>query len=250
MNKDYRIEIAVSDFATTRLAVEGGADRIELCGNLAEGGTTQSYGLLRACREAFSLPIYPIIRARGGDFVYTDHEFDIMKKDLQLCKELGFDGVVIGMLMTDGKLDIARNSKLVALAYPMGVTFHRAFDRCAEPFEALEQIIQMGCERLLTSGQKRTAPEGLEMITELQKKAGQDLIIMPGSGVRANNIIELANRTGCVEFHSSLRSLVNSKSDFHHPSFADDLESYQNNFIDPAEVSKLKQNLLNADANA
>jgi len=243
MNKRYKLEIAVSDFATTKLAVEGGADRIELCGNLAEGGTTQSYGVLRKSRETFSLPIFPIIRPRGGDFLYSEEEFNIMKQDILLCKDLGFDGVVIGMLQEDGKLDLSRNARLVELAYPMGVTFHRAFDRCADPFQALDQIIQMGCERLLTSGQEPTAPQGVDLIAELQKKAGQDLIIMPGSGVRAENILELANRTGCTEFHSSLRSLRNSDSEFRHPAFANDPESYQNNFIDPDEVAKLKNSL-------
>src|SRR5688572_5204919 len=124
----YIIEIATSDFLTTKSAVDGGADRIELCANLGEGGTTASYGLIMQCREAFSVLIYPIIRPRGGDFLYTDEEFAIMLHDIKLCKQLGCDGVVTGMLDAYGNIELKRISSLVEIAYPMGVTFHRAFD--------------------------------------------------------------------------------------------------------------------------
>ena len=175
----YLIEIATSDYVTTRSAVEGGADRIELCANLAEGGTTASYGTIIKCREAFDVALYPIIRPRGGDFLYTDEEFDIMLRDTKICKEAGCDGIVTGLLNVDGSIDIKRTSMLIRAAYPLGVTFHRAFDRCSNPFEALEQLIEAGCERILTSGQKPMAPEGVELIAELQRTGGHHIIIMP-----------------------------------------------------------------------
>lgn len=241
----FYIEIATSDFATTRAAVEGGADRIELCANLAEGGTTASYGTIRQCREAFTHTLlYPIIRPRGGDFLYTDEEFSIMLRDVELCKELGCDGVVIGLLQPDGKIDKLRSARLIHAAYPMGVTFHRAFDRCRDPFEALEELVEMGCERILTSGQQPTVTEGAELICSLQKAADDRIIIMPGSGLRKDNIKWLAEKTGCTEFHSSLRAKKTSGMEFIHPSFAGSAESYQNNWIDPQEVKDLRAALL------
>src|SRR5262245_9536464 len=141
----FLIEIATSDFITTQSAVKGGADRIELCANLAEGGTTPSAGMIRQCREAFDVLIYPIIRPRGGDFLYTEEEFRIMLHDVKLCRELGCDGVVIGLLESNGRIDLSRTARLVAAAYPLGVTFHRAFDRCNDPFAAMEQLIETGC---------------------------------------------------------------------------------------------------------
>jgi len=239
----FVIEIATSDFITTQSAVQGGADRIELCANLAEGGTTPSYGQLRKCREAFTVSLYPIIRPRGGDFLYTDDEFEMMLTDVRLCKELGCDGVVIGLLNVDGSIDIKRTSKLIEAAYPLGVTFHRAFDRCREPFEALEQLIQIGCERILTSGQQPAAPDGVDLIAQLNKAADERITIMPGSGVRKDNIKMLAEKTGCVEFHSSLRGKVKSKMEFIHPAFSSSAESYSNNDIDPDEVRALRTSL-------
>lgn len=239
----YIIEIATSDFITTKSAVEGGADRIELCANLAEGGTTPSYGTILQCREAFDVQLYPIIRPRGGDFLYTDEEFAIMLKDVKLCKQLGCDGVVIGMLLPDGHIDIKRTAALVEAAYPLGVTFHRAFDRCADPFTALEQLVDIGCERILTSGQQPAAPDAMEMIAQLNHIGSHRIIIMPGSGVRKENIKLLAEKTGCVEFHSSLRGKERSKMEFVHPAFADSAESYMNNAIDAEEVKALRSAL-------
>lgn len=240
----YIIEIATSDFATTRSAVEGGADRIELCANLAEGGTTPSYGTVKQCREAFDVLIYPIIRPRGGDFLYTADEFSIMLQDIKLFKELGCEGVVIGLLNQDGSIDVTRSSRLVEAAYPMGVTYHRAFDRCRDPFEALEQLVEMGCERILTSGQLPTVSEGVELIAELNKKALDRIIIMPGSGLRKDNIKWLAEKTGCREFHSSLRGKTASSMEFIHPCFAGSAESYMNNAIDAEEVRALRAALI------
>jgi len=240
---NYIIEIATSDFSTTQSAVEGGADRIELCANLAEGGTTPSYGQVKRCRESFDTLLYPIIRPRGGDFLYTKDEYETMVTDVKLCKQLGCDGIVIGLLNMDGSIDIARTSELIELAYPMGVTFHRAFDRCRDPIVALEELIEIGCERILTSGQKLTAPEGVELIAELNKIANDRIIIMPGSGVRKENIKMIAEKTGCTEFHSSLRSKTKSSMQFIHPQFENSEESYMNNSIKPEDVRTLRESL-------
>jgi len=240
----YIIEIATSDFLTTRSAVEGGADRIELCANLAEGGTTPSYAHIKKCREAFDIALFPIIRPRGGDFLYTKDEFEIMKNDIKLCNEIGCDGIVIGLLNMDGTIDMTRTSELIELAYPLDVTFHRAFDRCKDPFMALEELIEIGCQRILTSGQKPTVSEGVDLIAELNKKADDRIVIMPGSGVRKENIKMLAEKTGCIEFHSSLRGKAKSPMQFIHPAFANSEESYFNNEISPDEVRALRNALL------
>lgn len=247
----YIIEIATSDFLTTKSAVEGGADRIELCANLTEGGTTPSYAHIKKCREAFSVPLFPIIRPRGGDFLYNKDEFEIMCNDVKLCKEMGCDGVVIGLLNMDGTIDVVRTAELVELAYPLEVTFHRAFDRCKDPFEALEQLIETGCQRILTSGQQPSVhssqsivnEEAERLIAELNTRANNRIIIMPGSGVRKENIKLLAEKTGCVEFHSSLRGKVKSPMQFIHAAFANSEESYFNNAISPDDVRALRNAL-------
>ena len=240
---NYIIEIATTDFTTTKSAAEGGADRIELCAALSDGGTTASYGTIKKCREAFNVQLFPIIRTRSGDFLYTDEEFEIMMNEVTLCKDLGCDGIVIGLLNKNGEIDIKRASKLIELAYPLEVTFHRAFDRCKDPFEALEQLIETGCQRILTSGQQPAAPQGIDLITQLVKAANERIIIMPGSGVRKENIKELAEKTGAKEFHSSLRGKKKTKMEFIHPSFSDSTESYINPAIDSEEVKALRSAL-------
>ncbi|HEX6191553.1 MAG TPA: copper homeostasis protein CutC [Chitinophagaceae bacterium] len=239
----YVIEIATSDFTTTKAAVAGGADRIELCANLVEGGTTPSYGMIRQCREAFSVSLFPIIRPRGGDFLYTDDEYVTMLHDINICKQLQCDGIVTGLLQRDGDIDLKRMGKLIEAAHPMSVTFHRAFDRCSNPFEVLEELIQLGCDRILTSGQRPAAPDGVELIAELNRIGGHRIHIMPGSGVRADNIRMLAEKTGCTEFHSSLRGKEKSAMEFIHPAFEDSSESYMNNAIDPDAVRALREAL-------
>ena len=241
--KKYILEIATTDFETTKSALEGGADRIELCANLAEGGTTPSYATIRQCRD-FPVLLYPMIRPRGGDFLYTEDEFEIMRHDTMLAKQLGCDGIVTGFLNKDGTIDVNRTKSLVELAYPLGVNFHRAFDRCRDPFEALEQLIEAGCERILTSGQKAVAPEGIDLITQLVTAAKDRIIIMPGSGINKNNF-QLFAEIGCTEFHASLRSRIKSKMQFIHPAFKSSEESYLNNAIDREEVSAFKKAMTN-----
>ncbi len=240
---NYIIEIVTTDFITTKSAVEGGADRIELCAALSDGGITPSYGTIKKCRESFDVQLFPIIRSRSGDFLYTDEECKLMMDDLKLCKDLGCDGVVIGLLQKDGTIDKKRTAKLIEAAYPLEVTFHRAFDRSKDPFEAMEQLIEMGCERILTSGQQPVAIDGVELISQLIKVADKRIIIMPGSGVRKENIKELADKTGAVEFHSSLRSKQKSKMDFVHPAFTGSEQSYMNPFIDAEDIKALRNSL-------
>lgn len=243
MSRKYILEIATSDFESTSNAVAGGADRIELCANLGEGGTTPSYGVIKKCRESFDVKIYPIIRVRGGDFFYTEEEFECMLYDALRCKELGCDGIVIGFLNRDASIDTKRTAQLVETVYPLGVTFHRAFDRCIAPFEALEQLMNIGCERLLTSGQQLTAPEGAGLIAQLNTLAKGRISIMPGSGVRANNLLTLAAQTQCYEFHTSLRELKKSDMSFFPPAFEGNTEN-DHYSINEAAVRSMK-NILN-----
>ena len=239
----YIIEIATSDYSTTQAAVAGGADRIELCANLFEGGTTASYGTIMACRQDFDVLLYPIIRPRGGDFLYTDEEFSVMLQDVQMCKKAGCDGIVTGILLADGSIDVKRTAQLVAAAYPLGVTFHRAFDRCIDSHKAVAQLIEIGCERILTSGQQPKAIDAMPLIAALNELASGRIIIMPGSGVNKNNIKQLAEVTGCAEFHASLRGQRPSEMQYINPAFANDAESYVNNFVDANAVMALRETL-------
>ncbi|MBN9299913.1 MAG: copper homeostasis protein CutC [Filimonas sp.] len=233
----YTLEIAVFNITAAINAANAGADRIELCENGYEGGTTPSYGTLKQVIEKISIPVFPIIRPRGGDFLYSADEFSCMLADVQLCKELGYTGVVLGLLNADGTIDKKRTSQLTALAYPMEVTFHRAFDRCVRPLEALTDVIDAGCQRILTSGQFPEAPGGIALIKQLVTAAQDDIIIMPGSGVRSNNIVSLLQETGAVEIHSSARTNIPSSMEFICETMQEDL-SFTG--VSKEEVRKMK----------
>jgi copper homeostasis protein len=207
---NYILETIAFNTASCHTAQALGVQRIELCANPSEGGTTPSYGFIKAARAILQIDLYPIIRPRGGDFLYNDDEFESMKEDILMCKSLGCDGVVIGMLNKDATIDKIRASKLVSLAYPMGVTFHRAFDRCIDANKALQGVIDIGCERILTSGFYPNVIDGLENIKSLISLANDDIIIMPGSGVRADNVAHILQYTGAKEIHSSARMHINS----------------------------------------
>jgi copper homeostasis protein len=221
-------------------AQAAGAHRIELCDNPGEGGTTPSYGFIKAAREKLSIQLYPIIRTRGGDFLYSSDEFEIIKADVKICKDLGCDGVVIGMLNEDATIDKTRCSQLVNLAYPMGVTFHRAFDRVTDMAQALEDVIEIGCERILTSGLYPTATEGARNLKKLITLANERIIIMPGSGVRASNIIDIAMYTGAVEFHSSARKMIGSSMKTFNDTMKENLQSVD---VDVEEIKMMLENL-------
>lgn len=238
----FQLEICAFNIGSCITAQQSGAHRIELCDNSSEGGTTPSYGLIQSAREKLHIDIYPIIRPRGGDFFYNDDEYSVMKKDIQLCKDLGCNGVVIGMLNIDGSVDKRRLAVLVELAYPMGVTFHRAFDRAVNAFQALEDIIDIGCERILTSGQRPTVMEGIQLIKELVEHADERIIIMPGSGLRSNNIQELALQTGAVEFHTTAKKIIRSEMKFINEDMKETLEQLE---CDGEEVRKIFAELEN-----
>lgn len=210
----YTLEVIAYCIEACRIAELAGANRIELCDNPGDGGTTPSAGIIRRAKEICSIPIFPIIRPRGGDFLYSDDEFRIMKADIRFCKEIGCEGVVLGLLEKDGHVDIQRTSALTDLAYPMDVTFHRAFDRVKDPLQSLEDIIRCGCTRILTSGLKPTATEGIGLLKTLNDVAGGRIVIMPGSGVRASNIANLATSTGSRELHSSAAIKVDSQMEY------------------------------------
>ncbi len=231
----FRLEICCFNIKSALIAQQAGADRIELCGDPGAGGTTPSLGLIKAAREKLYIQLYPIIRPRGGDFLFGDEEFEIMLNDISLCKQIGCDGIVIGMLNADGTIDKKRSAELVEMAYPLGVTFHRAFDRAVNPFESLEDIISIGCERILTSGQEPTAMEGAGLLNELIRQADHRIIIMPGSGVREHNIIELKERTGAEEFHTSARTLAKTQMQF----INDNME--EDNAYTIADENEIKQ---------
>jgi len=211
---NFLLEICCFNIQSALIAQDAGAHRVELCADPEGGGTTPSLGLIKMAREKLHIQLYPIIRPRDGDFLFNDEEFEIMMNDVLSCKQHGCDGVVIGMLNSDGTIDKKRCSKLVELAYPLEVTFHRAFDRAVNPFEAMEDIISIGCERILTSGQKPTAIEGAVLLNELVRQAENRIIIMPGSGIRGNNIIELKEKTTAEEFHTSARIFAKTQMEF------------------------------------
>ena len=204
------LEVIAFDLQSCIVAERAGADRIELCANPQEGGTTPSYGMMVSARERTRIQLFPIIRPRGGDFLYSDEELQCMIEDIQVAERIGCDGVVIGMLNPDGSIDKSRCQQLMAAAGNMEVTFHRAFDRVKDPFAALEAVIELGCKRILTSGLRPTVTEGAYMLKALVTQAGERIKIMPGSGVRAENIIALAEATGAFCFHSSARTTVKS----------------------------------------
>lgn len=200
-----QLEICVGSWDSAMAAQLGGADRIELCDNLAEGGTTPSYGMLLKCQKTLKIPFFPIIRPRGGDFHFSNDEFEIMKEDVIACKDLGCKGIVIGILRKDGSIDTERCAQLIDLAKGLEITFHRAFDRCNDLKKGLEDIIGLGCHRVLTSGGKENAFEGLELLKSLIIQAGSRISIMPGSGVNEQNLAQIALESGAHEFHTTAK---------------------------------------------
>lgn len=232
------LEVIGFDLASCLIAETHGANRIELCANPHEGGTTPSYGLITVARQNTSIQLFPIIRPRGGDFLFSGLEFQSMITDIQQCEQLGCDGVVIGMLTEDGNVDVDRCAELIQHAGAMQVTFHRAFDRVKDPMKALEQIIELGCMRILTSGLRPNVDLGREMLRTLVDAAGDRITIMPGSGVRSNNVLELARFTGATAFHSSARSSHPTTMKYINSSMDEDLASVS---IDAEEVSELRR---------
>lgn len=216
----YRFEICANSVASCIAAQEGGADRVELCAGIPEGGTTPSYGMICKARESISIGLNVIIRPRGGDFLYTRDELEEMFHDIRIAKELGADGLVFGCLRPDGSVDMEAMKPLMEAAGDTPVTFHRAFDHTSDPFKALEDIISLGCARILTSGCRPTALEGAGLLAQLVEKAEDRIIIMPGCGVNESNIAETARLSGAREFHFSAREPVESGMSFRNPQVA------------------------------
>ena len=216
----YRFEICANSVASCKAAQEGGADRVELCAGIPEGGTTPSYGMIATARKNISIGLNVIIRPRGGDFLYSEDEIQEMIEDIRTAKSLGADGLVFGCLNADGSVDMEVMKRLMDAAGDTPVTFHRAFDHCSDPYKALEDIISCGCCRILTSGCRPTALEGAELLAELVKKAGDRIIIMPGCGIKEGNIAEIARLSGAREFHFSARESVESGMIFRNPQVA------------------------------
>jgi copper homeostasis protein len=215
------LEVCAFNIQSCLIAEKAGAARVELCDNPVEGGTTPSQGTIQRTRERINIELYPIIRPRAGHYCYDEDEFAIMKKDILLCKELGCDGISTGIQLSNGEIDTERLKRMVDWAYPMGVTCHRVFDGAPDPFKALEDIINCGCERVLTSGQKSAAPDATDILAKLVQQAAGRIIIMPGAGIRSSNIEKLIKETGATEYHTSARIAVPNPVTYQNPAVLD-----------------------------
>ena len=197
-------EACVESFEKALEAQNNEANRIELCENLAVGGTTPSYGTVKVCLEKLDIPIFPMIRARGGNFIYSKDEIEIMKEDIKIFKELGVKGVVLGCLISNNKIDLELTKELVDLAYPMEVTFHKAIDEIQNPLDYIDDLVNIGIKRILTSGGKATALEGKDLINEMIKKSNGRLKIVVAGKVTKENLNGLSNLISANEFHGKL----------------------------------------------
>lgn len=213
---EFKIEVCANSLQSVLSAKEAGADRVELCAGMPEGGTTPSFGCIRHACAVSGIAVNVIIRPRGGDFLYDSFEQEIILQDIAAAKFLGADGIVSGMLNPDGTIDAAFLKKCIQAASPLPFTFHRAFDMCRDPFEALEVLEYCGCTRLLTSGMKSSAPEGTELIRQLVERS-RHVIVMPGCGIKPENIVQVALRTQAREFHLSGRVRKESGMAFRNP---------------------------------
>jgi copper homeostasis protein len=215
------------------IAERVGAHRVEFCDNPLEGGTTASYGAIRLAREKINIKLYPIIRPKSGNYLYDDDDFEIIRKDIEMVKQLGCDGISVGVQTIGGEIDTKRLSRIVEWAYPMGVNCNRVFDAAPDPFKALDDIIACGCERVLTSGQQSDALQGSPLLAKLVQQAGDRITIMPGAGVRSSNIAALIKETGATEYHTSARITVPNSMRF-----------YNKNILDAGNVYMADENEL------
>lgn len=208
------LEVCANSFSSALAAQNGGARRVELCDNLAEGGTTPSFAQIALSKKNLLIEVWPIIRPRGGDFLYSDLEFQLMKEDIKVCKSLNCDGVVIGILKENGNIDAERCAELIALSKPMPVAFHRAFDMSNNMEKALEDLIDLGIIRVLSSGGSSSAIQGAPRLAKLIRQAKGRIAIMPGAGINENNLPDLIAQTGAKEFHASAKIFVASKMNY------------------------------------
>jgi len=239
-----KLEIVVYNIESALKAQEGGADRIELCDNPGEGGTTPSYGTIEIVRQNVSIDVYVIIRPRGGDFCYSSYEYHSMKRDISQCQRLSVDGIVIGILNPDGTLDKKRCKELITQARPLKVTCHRAFDMTRDSFEALEDCIEAGFDRILTAGQRALASEGADLIGRLIQKANGRIAIMPGSGVNENNVETIVAVSKAKEIHFSAMTLKDSRMIFKNSNIAgmgsNEGSEFKLRVVDPERIKKMR----------
>jgi copper homeostasis protein len=207
-------EICVDSVAGVRAAKAAGADRVELCAALLEGGITPSRGMICQGRRIGGIALHTMIRPRGGDFLYDDDELAIMRSDIEIAKEEGADGVVIGLLTVEGEVDAARTRELISLARPLAVTFHRAFDMTRDPLQALETLVRLGVDRVLTSGQDATVLEGLPLIAELVRRAANRIVVMPGGGITSRNVARIVAAAAPKEIHFACLDRVDGGMQF------------------------------------
>jgi copper homeostasis protein len=245
--KKPELEICVDTVHSAIAAERGGAQRVELCAALSEGGLTPSWALIGQTRKQLNIALHVLIRPRRGDFLYSDLELEIMRKDIEMVRQLGADGVVLGVLQTDGQVDVERTGKLLSCAGSLSVTFHRAFDMTPDPYKALEDLKRLQVSRLLTSGQQSTAMAGAGLIGELVKAAGDQLMVMPGGGIHAENVAEVRKKTGAYAFHASARSRLDSKMHFRNPKLSMGgnftLSEYESLEADPHMISSIRKAL-------
>jgi copper homeostasis protein len=239
-----KIEIVVYNIESALKAQEGGADRIELCDNPNEGGTTPSFGAIEAVRQNVSMDVYVMIRPRGGDFHYSNYEFHSMKRDISQCQKISVDGIVFGILTEDGRIDKKRCKELIDKARPLKVTCHRAFDMTRDPFEALEDCIEVGFDRILTAGQQAQASKGAELIAQLIKRANGRIVIMPGSGVNENTVADIVKISGTNEIHFSATAFRESGMKFKNQQIAgmgsEEGSEFMLRTVDPERVKKIR----------
>jgi|SRR5580658_7156674 copper homeostasis protein len=245
------LEVCIDSVESAIAAERGGSKRIELCSDLLEGGITPGAGLIASVRRHVAIDLFVMIRPRGGDFFYTDLEFDVMKDEIAHARRLGADGIVLGLLDQAGRIDVARTRELVKLAAPLPVTFHRAIDMTPDLTAAVDDVIATGAMRILTSGGAPTVQQGMVQIARMIHTAQGRIAIMPGGGITAQNISAMAAATGAVEFHSSARTAVPSRMSFRKPDMAmgelHDRE-YQNYIVREESVRALVQALAAASA--
>ncbi len=237
------IEVVCYNITSVLNAINSGASRIELCDSPGDGGTTPSSGMIELVKEKSPIPVFVMIRPRGGDFLYSEEEYEVMKRDVVVAKKLNADGVVFGILNADGTMDTERNKKLIELAKPMKATCHRAFDMTNDPYKALEDCIAAGFDRILSSGQQASVVQGKELLSALVQKAGDRIIIMPGAGVNEENVAELVASTKAKEIHVSGRAFVDSPMQFRNPdvSMGDDPKEYKRLIADPERLWNIRR---------
>jgi copper homeostasis protein len=241
------LEICIDSVESAIAAEQGGAQRVELCDYLNGGGTTPSAGMIEVVRKKINIGLHVLIRPRRGDFLYSDPELEVMKRDIKTCKELGANGVVLGVLTRKGTIDTARMQELIDHCGTLSITFHRAFDMTPDPIKALDDLLELKVHRLLTSGQQQFALQGVELIRELNERAAGKLIIMPGSGVNEENVSEIIARTGVNEVHASARKEVNSemvfRKDYPPMSGNKNISEYEQLVADKLKIQKMRESL-------